>query len=120
MPNIKTLLSSGAQAASWLVTEPSIGVDFDSTDWAQLPDGKLKQLLTTVYTSPGNLFSALSEAGIAATTIGSDFIGNADQTDIVFEVDGSVGPVLGVLLFGGSNPDASLVLTLSTVYSVEA
>ena len=125
MPS-KQLLSAGAQSASWVITEIDSPIAaFGPDDWAQLPEGRLKSVLSATYpASPPEdtaMFSALAEAGFRSSTIGTPFVGSGGATDVAFSVGGeTTGQVRAVLFLSPSYPDGSMVLTLSVTYSVEA
>lgn len=128
MPNIKTLKQAGAQSATWIITDPTApGVEFNASDWTQLPDGKLKQLLVGPYlseTNPSPLYATLAEAGVSATTIGTFGASAYGATDVVFGVaapTGQQGPMSAYVFYSSSDfGEACAILTLSVAYSVEA
>lgn len=114
----KTLKQSGAQSATWLVTGlESPGVPFGPADWAQLSGGPLKDFLSRQYGNRAGFFAAAAEAGFSASTIGS-YLSAYNQTDMIVDFD---GPVTGYLFLQYADPEtASMTVTLSVVYSVEA
>lgn len=120
-----TLKQAGAQSATWLLTHTEGGpfITLDSSHWAQLPEGPLKETLTKQYLSSApadtTLFSQLADVGLKASTIGTFavYFGVFNLMPYVEATEGEYGPLAFKLR---SEIEGCVVITLSVDYSVEA